>query len=236
MGLEQQPLKHALCYQFPQWRVLQRDWECPAAHKQENTSDNTNYTTHYSRDKKNNKTIEMHARHGQVTSDWMFYLRIGNGNSGGVLGLPKPGVLDVMDLGVIGLNVSHTLPSRWPPEPLARWEHLLWKEGKCEGKCWSWRLLHHNTPLTFIHPVWDPIKNLIFHACVSDLLWWSCRTAHNIQIVIPHISLKTEWKAVIWNRRLKDRLVPNQVLPFCSPPGPKRSTGLHQECLPWGIC
>lgn len=170
----------------------------------------------------------------------MFYLRIGNGNSGGVLVLPKPGVLDVMDLGVIGLDVSHMLPSRWPPEPLARWEHLLWTEGKCEGKCWSWQLLQHNTPLTFIHPVWDPIKNHVLHACVSDLLRSSCRTALNVQIVIPHVSLKTEWKAVIWNRRLQDRSVPYQfsvqVLPFCSPPGPKRSTGLHQECLAWGIC
>lgn len=50
----------------------------------------------------------MHARQG----GWMFYLWIGNGNSGGVLVLPKPGVLDVMDLGVIGLNVRHMLPSR----------------------------------------------------------------------------------------------------------------------------
>lgn len=228
-----------LCYQYPQWRVLQQDWECPAAHKQENTSDNRNYTTllsHYSRDKNNNKTIEMHACHGQATSDWMFYLRIGNGNSGGVLVLPEPGVFDVMDLSVVGLNVSHMLPSRWPPEPLARWEHLLWTEGKCEGKCGRWQLLYHSTPLTFIDPVWDPIKNHIFHARVSDFLWWSCRTGLNIQVVVPHISLKTEGKALIGYHRIQ---VPNQfsvqVLPFCSPQEPKQSTGLHQECLPWEI-
>lgn len=54
----------------------------------------------------------MHACHIQVTGDWMSYLRIGNGNSGGILVVPEPGVLDVMDLGVIGLNVGHVLPSR----------------------------------------------------------------------------------------------------------------------------
>lgn len=128
----------------------------------------------------------------------MSYLRIGNGNSGGILVLPEPGVLNVLDLTVIGLNVSHALPSRWPPEPLARWEHLLWKEGKCEGKCWRWELLYRNAPLTFIYPVWNPIKNHIFPARVSDLLrWCSCGTGLNVQIIIPNVSLKTEWKHII---------------------------------------
>lgn len=170
----------------------------------------------------------------------MSYLRIGNGNSGGILVLPEPGVLNVLDLSVIGLNVSHALPSRWPPEPLARWEHLLWKEGKCEGICWRWEVLYRNAPLTFIYPVWNAIKNHIFLARFSDLLrWCSCRTGLNVQIIIPNISLKTEWKHIIANCHLKDHLVPNQLsvqaLPFCSPQGPKQSTGPHQECQAWGI-
>lgn len=152
---------------------------------------------------KNNKTIWS----WQSASGWTSYLWVGDGNSAGVLVLPVPAVLDVMDLSVIGLNVSHALPSRWPPEPLARWEHLLWKEVWCEGKCWCWQLLWRDSALTFIYPVWDPIKNCIFFASVSDLLWRSCRTDLYIQIVIPNKSLETQ--DVVRDLHLKEGMEAN---------------------------
>lgn len=76
----------------------------------------------------------MHAWNSRLTRNCTSNLWIRDGNGAGVLLLPVPAVLDAMDLGVVGLHVGHVLPSRRPPEPLARGEHLLWKEVKCEGE------------------------------------------------------------------------------------------------------
>lgn len=75
----------------------------------------------------------------------MSHLWIGNGNSDGVLIFAIPGVFYVVYLSVIGLHISHILPSWGPPETLTRWEHLLWKDGKCNFRCSS-LLTHCSSP------------------------------------------------------------------------------------------
>ncbi len=121
----------------------------------------------------------------------MSHLWIRNVHSGWVLVTAVPGVLDHMDLGVVGLNISHVFSSGWPPQALTRWEHLLWR-----GEVWGWvswvtNVQHRALIVAFT--VWWVIPDCVL-ATTRPCLWGNLRLhadSQRTQVLSKHPSSDT---------------------------------------------